>query len=147
MVISWRFNYIFSALPSVIKERFLKKGCEMIRIPGRMGPGGGVGTRGQCLRGQSHRAEWAELPGLNLAPQEGPVSGPAGLVTEGDEVTRWLPRTPTSLPSWAPSVSRSLCGEWRGLLVGLRPGFFFFCDVLALNNIPRITALAANGTR
>lgn len=58
MVISWRFNYVFSLLPSVIKETILKKGCGMKSLEEDQGQRwviwgpGGQGQQGAC------RAEW-----------------------------------------------------------------------------------------
>lgn len=73
MVISWRFNYVFSLLPSVIKETILKKRLwdgSLEEGQGQQGFGdqekdGGGWEQAEC--------SGAEPPGLSLPTQEGPI--------------------------------------------------------------------------
>lgn len=116
MVISWRFNYVFSLLPSVIKETILKKGLwdgSLEEGQGQQGFGdqekdGGGWEQAEC--------SGAEPPGLSSHPR-GAHLGLCQLVGEGDDlVIPWLQghSTPCPAPHWVRFISPGLCRERSG---------------------------------
>lgn len=89
MVISWRFNYVFSLLPSVIKETILKTGLWDESLEDDRGPAAVWDEEKDGVRWGQAECSGAEPPGLSSHPGWAHL-GLCWLVGEGHDLVASL---------------------------------------------------------